>query len=213
MATSRRLFSKKWVYPAIYLGAAALIIGLMYVKSQMGGSSTVTTTSTGGDMGNSAATGQTTGQTTQQTFDWPAPQGTNLQVSLGFFPVKGTQEEQAKAMVNYDNAWYPHEGYDLKTTDGSAFQVTAAAGGKVTQVTNDKLYGETVIIDSGNGYTERYESLGSVQVKVGDVVQQGQVIGTSGTCLFEKSAGNHLYFAVYKDAQPVDPATVLPQQQ
>jgi stage II sporulation protein Q len=202
---SRRIFAKRWMYPAIYLGAAALIIGLMYIKSQTGASPV---TSNALDEGN-VSTGTTTAA---ETFTWPVAQNTQSKVSLGFFPDKGTQQQQAAAVVFYDNGYYPHEGYDIKSTTGSAFAVTAAVSGKVSAVTNNPLYGQTVEVQS-NGYTERYESLSNVKVKAGDTIQQGQVIGTSGTCEFEKSQGNHLYFAVYKDGQPVDPGTLLPKQQ
>lgn len=207
LVKSRRLFSKKWAYPAVYLGAAALIIGLMYVKSQMGGSNPASSTNV--DTGAQNPSQST--QSTKPTFDQPYARGTDASVSLGYFPVKGSANAQAATLVSYDNAYYPHEGYDYKTKDSSAFQVTASASGKVIKVEDDKLYGQTIIVDSGDGYTERYESLGSVEVKQGDAIRQGQVLGTSGTCEFEKSAGDHLYFAIYKDGQPVDPGSLLPK--
>lgn len=206
----RRLFSKKWAYPAIYLGAAALIIGLMYVKSQMGGSTPATSNAIDTGSSVNATTSTNTTQPSQPTFAWPYASGTSVKLSLGFFSDKGSAKAQAAALVKYDNAYYPHEGYDLKSQSGQPFQVTAAASGKVTSVEKNPLYGETVVVDSGSGYTETYQSLGTAEVKVGDTVSQGQVIGTSGMNQFEASEGNHLYFQVSKDGQPIDPATVLP---
>lgn len=210
----RRLFSKKWAYPAIYLGAAALIIGLMYVKSQMGGSAPATSNAidTGTSTGVNTTTSTNANQPSQTTFSWPYASGTSVKLSLGFFSDKGSAKTQAAALVKYDNAYYPHEGYDLKSQSGQSFQVTAAASGKVISVEGNKLYGNTVVVDSGNGYTETYQSLGTTSVQAGDTVSQGQVIGTSGKNLFEESEGNHLYFQVSKDGQPIDPATVLPSQ-
>lgn len=205
----RRLFSKKWVYPAIYLGAAALIIGLMYVRNQIA-STPASSNAIEGTGSNATTTSQSQGP--QPVFAWPAAAGTNVQVSLGFFPVKGTQQAQAKALVEYGNAYYPHEGYDLKAQNGHPFEVTASAAGQVTSVVDNKLYGKTVTVTSTDGYAEQYQSLGSVTVSKGDMVRQGQQLGTSGTNLFEKSAGNHLYFEVTKDGQPVDPGALLPQQ-
>lgn len=203
----RRLFSKKWVYPAIYLGAAALIIGLVYVRSQLGSTPASS---------NAIETGTGTTTTSQNAkapaFEWPVAASTKAKLSLGYFPVKGTAAQQAKTLVSYDNAYYPHEGYDLKAPNGKAFDVIASADGKVASVVDDKLYGQTIVITSADGYTTKYESLGAADVKTGDSVSKGQVIGTSGTSRFEHSAGNHLYFAVYKDGQSVDPASVLPKQ-
>ncbi|QSO51096.1 M23 family metallopeptidase [Alicyclobacillus curvatus] len=201
-AGSRRIFSKRWVYPAIYLGAAALIIGLMYVKSQVG-SSPVTSNAVENPSGQATAT-------TEQ-FQWPAATSVNPKVTLGFFPSKGTQAQQANALVVYDNGYYPHMGYDIQAASKQTFNVEAALSGKVTSVTANPLYGNIVEMTASNGYQLRYESLGSVDVKVGDTVKQGQVIGTSGTCQFEQSQGNHLYFSVYKNGNPVDPGTLLPK--
>lgn len=205
---SRRFFSKRWVYPAIYLGAAALIIGLMYVKSQVS-SSPATSNAVENPTGTQTAA--------TETFQWPVAATVNPKVTLGFFSDKSTQSQQAQALVVYDNGYYAHMGYDIQAANKQTFNVQAAVAGKVTSVATgskaNPLYGNIVEITTSNGYQIRYESLGSVKVKVGDTVKAGQVIGTSGTCEFEKSQGNHLYFAVYKNGAAVDPATVLPKQQ
>ncbi|MCL6454628.1 MAG: M23 family metallopeptidase [Alicyclobacillus sp.] len=206
---SRRIFSKRWVYPAIYLGAAAIIIGLMYLKSQAG-SSPVTS--------NAVDEGVTQGQTattTTETFAWPVAASAQPKVTVGFFSSKATQQEQAAALIYYDNGYYPHQGYDIQAANKSTFNVQAALSGKVTAVMTgskkDPLMGNVIEITSPNGYVTKYESLGSVNVKVGDTVRQGQVIGTSGTSVMEQSQGNHLYFEIDKNGAPVDPGTVLPK--
>lgn len=199
---SRRIFAKRWLYPAIYLGAAALIIGLMYIKSQTGSSPT---TSNGVDV-----SGQPAQTTASETFKWPVAAGTQFRVSLGFFPEKGTAQQQAAALVYYDNGYYPHKGLDIQAQNGNQFNVTAALSGKVTAVTDNPLMGNTVEVTSLNGYVERYESLSSTSVKLGQMVQQGSILGTSGTDAFEPKQGNHLYFEVLKGSQPIDPQTVLP---
>lgn len=204
-AKSRRIFSKRWVYPAIYLGAAAIIIGLMYVKSQVG-TSPVTSNAvdaTGTDVGTSAA----------ETFQWPVSSATQPKVTVGFFNAKGSTQQQAAALVFYDNGYYAHQGYDIQSQDKKPFAVVAALSGKVTAVSNNPLQGQIVEVTSAGGYVEEYESLGAVSVKAGDAVKQGQELGTAGTSEFEKSQGNHLYFQVSKDGAVVDPGSVLPKLQ
>ncbi|WP_081412188.1 M23 family metallopeptidase [Alicyclobacillus herbarius] len=202
---SRKVFSKRWVYPAIYLGAAALIIGLMYVRSQMHATPTSGTI----DEGN-VPTGA---QTADVVYTWPVAEGTQIKVTMGYFPEHGSQKEQAQALVSYDGGYYPHTGIDIKAANGKAFEVDAAASGTVTAVKDDPLYGKTVEITSQDGNVELYESLGKVSVHKGDKVTMGQALGESGTCRFEQSQGNHLFFAVEKDGKtPVDPASVLPKR-
>ncbi len=206
----RRLFSKRWAYPAIYLGAAAVIIGLMYVRTQSGA---VPATSPGVDTGSTSTsqTAQTASSQAAVSYRWPVVQGTQVKVTLGFFNPKGTAAEQAAALVSYDGGYYAHKGYDIQASNQQSFAVVAATSGKVVAVVNDPLKGQTVEIASSDGYTERYESLSSVKVKQGETVQTGQELGMSGTCQFEQAAGDHLYFAIYKGTTAVDPGTLLPK--
>lgn len=74
----------------------------------------------------------------------------------------------------------------------------AAAAGTVTKAVNSPCYKDGpscyVILDHGNGYTSWYYHLaeGTVKVKKGDTVQQGQELGVIGTT--GESSGDHLHF-------------------
>ncbi|GMA63529.1 M23 family metallopeptidase [Alicyclobacillus fastidiosus] len=204
-ANAKRVLAKRWLYPAIYLGAAAVIIGLMYARSQMGSSPTsVTATDSNGT--------STPIEQPKEPFVWPVADGTKFDVTVPFFPVKGTLQQQESALVQYDNEYYPHQGIDIKTAGGSSFEVDAALSGTVSKVDNQPLYGQEVVVQSPDGYTETYQSLESVDVKAGETIHQGQTIGTAGANVFEQSQGNHLYFQVDNNGQPVDPESLLPKQ-
>jgi murein DD-endopeptidase MepM/ murein hydrolase activator NlpD len=99
-----------------------------------------------------------------------------------------------------------HTGLDLAAPQGTA--ITAAAAGRVTHAGPEGSYGNTVVIDHGNGYQTRYAHLLSWKVAVGDTVNQGQLIGLMGSTGF--STGPHLHFEVIKDGKFISPLTVLP---
>jgi len=202
---NRSVFSKRWLYPAIYLGAAALIIGLMYVKSQ------VSTAPTAAGIDNAPTTAQATNQPVE-TFAWPVAQGTAAKVTLGAFPLHGTAAQQAAALVNYDNSYTPHKGLDIKADSGSAFTATASVSGTVTAVDKNPLEGWIVQVNSADGYQEEYESLADASVHVGQAVQQGQAVGTTGSNLYEANQGNHLFFEVMKAGEYVDPSSLVKSQ-
>jgi len=97
-------------------------------------------------------------------------------------------------------AW--HAGVDFAGKDGS--DVIAVASGVVTHSGKRSGYGQMVEINHGGGYVTRYGHHASVLVKVGDIVEQGQPIGTMGSS--GRSTGPHVHFEVLKDGRSVDPA-------
>ena len=71
-------------------------------------------------------------------------------------------------------------------------------------------YGNYVRIDHGNGLRTAYGHLQNFNVKAGECVSKGQVIGGIGqTCI---STGLHLHFEVLKDGRFIDPANALPSR-
>ncbi|MBF8376925.1 M23 family metallopeptidase [Alicyclobacillus mali] len=203
----RKWLSKRWVYPAMYLGAAAVVIGVIYARIENNSTPTsVTTTETN----QTSQTGTTSNGL--QPWVWPYAQGTDATVTMGFFPVHGSMKQQAAAVVEYDNTFYPHKGIDIRAAGGRQFTVVSAQRGTVESVTNQPLYGYEVVVSSPDGYTETYQSLGSVDVKPGESIAAGDTIGTTSTNLFEQNQGNHLYFQVNQNGQPVDPQSLLPKQ-
>jgi murein DD-endopeptidase MepM/ murein hydrolase activator NlpD len=98
-----------------------------------------------------------------------------------------------------DNAY--HLGFDLSVT--KRYPVEAANSGNVSFVGDLGIYGNTVIIDHGLGLATLYSHLSSSDVKVGDEIKKGQVIGKTGETGL--AVGDHLHFGVYLQGVPVLP--------
>lgn len=95
-----------------------------------------------------------------------------------------------------------HRGLDYAGSWGSP--IYAPAGGKVTLVgPNFTLLGNCVIINHGEGLTGLYLHMSSINVKQGQTVKRGQVIGKIGNT--GASTGPHLHYATYFHGVPVDP--------
>lgn len=76
----------------------------------------------------------------------------------------------------------------------------------VLAVEESKEFGTTVTIDLGNGFHATYGQLKNVMVKVGDQVDKAQPIGEiAKVSSYYLEEGNHLYFAMTKDDEPIDP--------
>lgn len=93
-----------------------------------------------------------------------------------------------------------HLGIDFGVPDGTP--VKAADGGKIVYAGWMQGYGNTVVIDHGNGLMTLYAHNSELQVKVGDTVSQGQVITQSGHSGL--GTGAHLHFTVIEGATPGD---------
>ncbi len=71
-----------------------------------------------------------------------------------------------------------HRGLDI--AGPSNYNIKASDNGVVTAVGWDGSYGYRVIINHNNGYETLYAHLSRIDVKVGQIVPQGSVIGNYG---------------------------------
>lgn len=95
-----------------------------------------------------------------------------------------------------------HWGLDFTADEGT--NVYATGNGVVKEI-EEKMwgYGNSVIIDHGFGYTSRYAHLSAFNVKKGDKVVRGQIIGLVGTT--GKSTAPHLHYEIEKNGKKIDP--------
>ena len=98
-----------------------------------------------------------------------------------------------------------HTGLDFRAAMGDP--VRATANGKVVSSGWAGGYGRMVEIDHGNGLSTRYGHLSEINVKVGDTIKIGQVIGAVGST--GRSTGPHLHYETRIDGEAVDPQKFL----
>jgi murein DD-endopeptidase MepM/ murein hydrolase activator NlpD len=100
---------------------------------------------------------------------------------------------------------YFHRGVDYAGAYGS--NVIAAADGRVALVGREaqrfKVHGNCVGLDHGQGVSTIYLHLSRIDVKEGDFVKAGQVIGALGGT--GAATGPHLHWGLYVFGQSVDP--------
>jgi len=94
-----------------------------------------------------------------------------------------------------------HLGEDLASLEHSP--VTAANRGVVALAEPLGIYGQTVILDHGLGVFSMYSHLSQVDVKAGDQVDKGGVLGRTGATGL--AGGDHLHFAMMLQGEFVDP--------
>ena len=96
-----------------------------------------------------------------------------------------------------------HAGMDFTCKQGTPIHSTG--DGKVIYAeygTNG--YGMHVIVDHGFGYQTLYAHMSKLEVRPGQKVERGDVLGRVGNTGL--SVGPHLHYEVHKSNEPVDPA-------
>jgi stage II sporulation protein Q len=203
----KRFLAKKWVFPATYMAAAAIILTLMWVYQDAGKSALTDefgsnpTTVTENVMKPESVAVNTVAETMQ------LPYNGELEVVLPFFDSKASNEVRQAAMVEYGDTFTPHMGMDFAKEDNSVFDVLAAMSGKVTAVEKNPVVGNLVEITHSNGLVTVYQSLSEVKVVKDAEVKKGDVIAQAGRNELEKDQGVHLHFEVRQgeNGQSVNP--------
>lgn len=98
-----------------------------------------------------------------------------------------------------------HSGVDIANNYGT--KIKAAGGGIVTYAGYNGGYGYVVIIKHGYGYETLYGHNRKLLVKVGDYVSKGDVIAQMGST--GRSTGPHVHFEIRYNKKPIDPFSVL----
>lgn len=98
-----------------------------------------------------------------------------------------------------------HPGLDLAAPSNS--EVYSTSDGVVVSAGRDGAYGNMIDIDHGFGIVTRYGHLKHINVKKGDKVKRGDVIGIEGST--GRSTGDHLHYEVRYNGQPVNPRKFL----
>ncbi len=98
-----------------------------------------------------------------------------------------------------------HSGIDLRGDTGDP--VRATANGTVVTASPQGGYGNMIEIDHNNGLSTRFGHLSKIEVKVGQHVRMGDVIGRIGST--GRSTGPHLHYETRVNDTAIDPQKFL----
>ena len=98
-----------------------------------------------------------------------------------------------------------HQGVDIAAAPGQP--VRASADGIVMRAGTIGGLGKAIYLAHGYGITTRYGHMSKVEVRPGQRVKRGDVIGRVGNT--GRSTGYHLHYEVRQDGQPVNPLVYI----
>ncbi|MGM8211398.1 peptidoglycan DD-metalloendopeptidase family protein [Virgibacillus sp. W0430] len=204
----RRIFRKKWFFPALYLTIAAVLLTVVVwyqnIDNQLPDEveQNETADGIGSDPFNEDAEAV---MEQQEMIQMPVKNEDQAEIVTKFYDYNADEQDQENGLILYNNRYYQSTGIDIASADGETFDVIASLSGTITEVKEDPLLGNVVIISHENDVDTYYSSLGEVGVKAGDKVKQGDKIGTAGKNLFGKDSGTHVHFEIRKDDMQVNP--------
>ncbi|HED40135.1 MAG TPA: M23 family metallopeptidase [Chromatiales bacterium] len=144
---------------------------------------------------------------TQQTLAHWDPRNVNKLVFTA--PVEGRQSSSfGLRRIFNGQPRKPHSGMDIAAPTGTP--VFTPIAGTVTNTGDYFFNGNSVFIDHGQGLVTMYLHLDSIQVKEGDELKQGDLLGTVGAT--GRVTGPHLHWGISLNDARVDPALFLTEQ-
>jgi len=203
-----RIFKKKWFFPALYIAIAAfLLTGVVWYQNaqsnMLEGMDEIDET----DSFDSSPFDEEAESVLQQqeVIKMPVSDEVQTEIVTKFYDYNGEQEDQEKGLTLYNNRYYQSTGVDIASSEGETFDVVASLSGTVTEVKEDPLLGNVVVMSHGDEITTYYASLGEVAVEPGAEVNQGDQLGTAGKNLFSEESGIHVHFEIRKGETEVNP--------
>ena len=125
----------------------------------------------------------------QTPSGWPLsePQVITSPYGMRMHPISNTRKQ--------------HKGIDLRCSVGTPLHVTAQ--GVVIQSVYSDSFGNLVSVSHGNGFVSRYAHLDQRGVRVGDVLNKGDLVGTCGAS--GAASASHLHYEVRYIGRAMDP--------
>lgn len=201
----KRFFKKRWVFPAIYIASAAIILtGVLWYQSSNNATDKYGYESS--DLtGKKNETPALEVNSALENLKMPVKNPMDAVVKMDFYDFNASEDKQEAALVFYNNQYTPHTGLDFTSKDGETFEVVSALSGTVTRVEEDATLGNVIEIEHDKGIVTQYQSVKDVKVEVGSKVKQGQVLAMAGQSLFDEESGTHVHFEIRKDGVAVNP--------
>ena len=127
----------------------------------------------------------------------------NVKETKSFYENEGNEENQEKSLLFYKNTYMQNSG--VLYTNENSFDIVSVLDGNVTSITKDDILGNVVEITHSNDLITIYQTLGEVNVKVGDHVKKNDKIGISGNVNIDQGYKNSLLFEVNYKGKVINP--------
>lgn len=204
----RKLLAKRWVFPAVYMAAAAIIVTILWLNAGTGQKDPGQAVN-GREEVASESPEAVEVAAGAETLRWPVDKLDEMETVVPYYDTAAPAADREAAMIEQGDTFTPHMAVDLARKDAQPFDVLAAMSGKVTVAEQTADEGYEVRIEHANGLMTVYRSLADVRVQIGDEVAQGDVLAVSGQGEHTPGEGAHVHFEVLNNGQSVNPGSLI----
>lgn len=127
----------------------------------------------------------------------------DVKISKYFYKKDDDAKKQQDSLIYYENTYMQNTG--LLYSAQKEFDVLAVLDGTVRNIKEDNILGMVVEVEHSSKLTTIYQSLGQLNVSVGQTIKQGDKIGVSGTNNLERENEYALHFEVRYNDTLIDP--------
>ena len=127
----------------------------------------------------------------------------DVKIGKYFYDFEADEESQENSLIFYENTYMQNSGVDYISE--TAFDVVSVLDGEVISIETDPTLGNIVKIKHDKNIITVYQGIDNVSLKEGDLINQGTIIGTSGTSKINTNYTTSLHFEVYYNGELIDP--------
>lgn len=192
---------KKLIIPSVYVGAIILIISsIMLVISSINKYLTIPKDynySVETNFENIIPVVETNNQIIKPYLS------DNVTIGKYFYDFEANEEKQQNSIIFYENTYMQNSGVDY--ISDTQFDILAVLDGEVISVETDDTLGNIVKIKHDKNIITVYQGIDNIEIEKGNKVNQGSIIGTSGTSKINTNYTTSLHFEVYYNGELIDP--------
>ena len=127
----------------------------------------------------------------------------DVKIGKYFYDFEADEERQQNRIMFYENTYMQNSGVDY--VSDTVFDVVAVLDGEVLSIETDSTLGNIVKLKHDKNLITVYQGIDNIDLKEGSTVNQGTIIGTSGTSKINTNYATSLHFEVYYNGELIDP--------
>lgn len=117
------------------------------------------------------------GEDTNESSAILSPVLENVMLDVHFYSNNDDAAMQQESLIYYQNTYLPNTG--VLYTNNEVFDITSVFSGTIEEISNDEFFGSYIVIKHNDNLKTYYYGLDNIEVKVGNEVTTGTVLGTS----------------------------------